>query len=353
MHRLARAAAISTALATIGVAISCSSRSNPSRPAPPPPPPSTDDAAASAPDSLEHRAEIAATAHDTATMAQRSRPLSPLADSIAQYLVLDPSIETWFLAAGRAKRLLVDIGRTDTDLRTDRRRTAYREAVAAFSPISIGDRLRVRGAWGAEDAVVTGFDTWNGRIAATTKGSAVLDSVVAASVRAHAPLIALAQRTDSAADAVRDTCVRDSLSDDLRERAAFVRDSLEQWLRDRELPAYERLVNTLHAVSTQVVGCFGEGRRLALAVDLRAGANEWIRERAVLLDTLGNVTSLRVDDYRFKGHDFLAALDADGDGVDDVAARGLTDFAGGTVILKLASGNRLQRLVGGFAWESR
>ncbi len=168
--------------------------------------------------------------------------------------------------------------------------------------------------------LVTGFDAWNGRIVATIKGSPVLDSVVAASVRAHAPLIASAQRTDSTAESARDTCVRDSLSDDLRERAAFVRDSLEQALRDRELPAYERLVNTLHAVSTQVVGCFGNGRRLALAVDLRAGANEWIRERAVLLDTLGDVTPLRVDDYRFKGHDFLAALDADGDGVDDIAA---------------------------------
>jgi hypothetical protein len=353
MQRVARAVAISTALATVGVAVSCSSRANPSKP-PPPPPPSADDAAASAPDSLEHRAEIAVTAaHDSGATAQRSRPLSPLADSIAQYLVLDPSIERWFLAAGRGKRLLVDIGRTDTGLRTDRRRAAYREALAALSPVAVGDRLRVRGAWGAEDVLVTGFDAWNGRIVATIKGSPVLDSVVVASVRAHAPLIVSAQRTDSTAEPARDSCVRDSLSDDLRERAAFVRDSLEQALRDRELPAYERLVNTLHAVATQVVGCFGNGRRLALAVDLRAGANEWIRERAVLLDTLGDVTPLRVDDYRFKGHDFLAALDADGDGVDDIAARGLTDFAGGTVVLKLAAGNRLQRLVSGFAWESR
>lgn len=100
-------------------------------------------------------------------------------------------------------------------------------------------------------------------------------------------------------------------------------------------------------------GCFGNGNRLAVAVDLRAGASEWIRERAVLIDTLGRVTNLRVYDYRFKAHDFLAALDPTGSGTDGVVARGLTQGEGGVVILSLEPGSHLTRWVGGFSWEAR
>jgi hypothetical protein len=65
------------------------------------------------------------------------------------------------------------------------------------------------------------------------------------------------------------------------------------------------------------------------------------------------VQTLRVDDLRFKAHDILYALDGDGDGIDDVAARGLTEAAGGSVVMRMVPPNRLQRLASGFAWESR
>ena len=148
-------------------------------------------------------------------------------------------------------------------------------------------------------------------------------------------------------------CQRDSLSPALLLRAVAVRDSIDLWLRSLPPPPYERLVNTERSQSTQVSGCYRDGNRLAIAVDLRAGANEWIRERAVLVDTLGRVTSLHVYDYRFKGHDFLAALDPNGSGVDGIVARGIAEAEGGVVILVLEPTNRLTRWVGGFAWEAR
>ncbi len=136
-------------------------------------------------------------------------------------------------------------------------------------------------------------------------------------------------------------------------RAAVVRDSIDLWLRSLPQPPYDRLVNSERSQSTQVTGCFGNGNRLAVAVDLRAGANEWIRERAVLIDTLGRVTNLHVSDYRFKAHDFLIAMDPNGSGTDGIVARGLTEGEGGIVIMALEAGNRLTRWVDGFAWEAR
>jgi hypothetical protein len=235
--------------------------------------------------------------------------------------------------------------------------------------LPVGTAFRVVGAWGSETVEISGFDWWNGRIVATVRTSRTLDSLVR---HGHVP-VAVAYRLDSAAAAAtdmtadstraagdttpsppagRDSCPRDSLSPALASRAAIVRDSIEQWLRGGELPPYPRLQNSLRSVSTQIVGCFGHGRRLALAVDLRAGSNEWIRERMVLLDSIGRVTNLRVNDYRFRGHDLVAAFDADGDGIDDIAVKGYTAFAGGLAVLKLVGENRLQRLASGFAWES-
>jgi hypothetical protein len=151
----------------------------------------------------------------------------------------------------------------------------------------------------------------------------------------------------------RDSCLADSVPAALLARAALVRDSLELWLRTQPPPPYDRLLTTEKAQSSQVVGCFGGGNRLALAVDLRAGANEWIRERAVLIDTAGRVTTLRIDDYRFKGHDFLATLDPNGAGIDGIVAKGVMEASGATVILALGPHNRAARWVSGFAWESR
>lgn len=317
--------------------------------------------------------------------------LSPLADSIAQYLVFAPTVQTWFLAAKRGKRLLLDIGRVDTDVHHGRpRTTAYLQAVKALSPLPIGTPLRVYHAWGQDDATVAGFSDWNGRIVATITIPRHLDSLVAAAPSAYAAVMRVdtaatpdstartdslthvdttkrvdtARRADPAgrgdttsrADSLsvlRDSCQRDSVPAELLTRAAAVRDSVEQWLRGLPPPPYDRLVTTEKTQVSQVVGCFGGANRLALVVDLRAGANEWVRERAVLLDTLGHVTSLRVDDYRFKGHDFLSALDPNGAGIDGIVAKGVTEASGATVILALAPRNRLARWVSGFAWESR
>lgn len=339
--------------------------------------------------------------------------LSPLADSIAQYLVFDPIVQTWFLAGKRGKRLLLDIGRVDLDVQHDKRRApAYVQAVKALSPVPIGTPVRIYSEWGVEDDSIAGFASWNNRIVATLHLSHHLDSLVR-----HAPMTyAAVQRTDTASttsdsaagDTVRgpdstppgrtparevagtsagprdsgrslralassagdtsrppgalDTtansagpvlCQRDSLPPDLMMRAAVVRDSIDLWLRSLPQPPYDRLANSERSQSTQVTGCFGNGNRLAVAVDLRAGANEWIRERAVLIDTLGHVTNLHVSDYRFKAHDFLIAMDPNGSGTDGIVARGLTEGEGGIVIMALEAGNRLTRWVDGFAWEAR
>jgi hypothetical protein len=306
----------------------------------------------------EHPAGVASvTTHPLAPPVPPRHALSPLADTLSQYLVFTPTVETWFLAASRGKRPLVDLGRVDTDVKTDpRRRSAYLDAVRALTPFPVGTRLRLRGAWGADDATITGFDVWNGRIVATITAPKLVDSLA----RHSTTWIATAQlvpsdstRPDSASMPVIDSCQRGPLSDSLQARANVVRDSIEAWLRSQPPPPYARLVATEHTVTTQAIGCFGKGRRLVLAVDLRAGNNEWIRERMVALDTLGAVQTLRVDDYRFKAHDLLYALDGDGDGIDDIAARGLTEAAGGSVVMRMVPPNRLQRLASGFAWESR
>jgi hypothetical protein len=277
--------------------------------------------------------------------------LSPLSDTISQYLVFAPTVETWFLAAARGKRPLLDLGRVDTDLRKDpHRRAAYLDAVRALTPFPVGTRFRLRGAWGGDDVTVSGFDVWNGRIVATLTAPKNVDSLA----RASTQWIAAAERTDSLTPPAVDTCQRSvPLSDAFRARATVVRDSIEQWLLTQPPPPFARLVATEHTVTTQAVGCFGRGRQLVMAVDLRAGNNEWIRERLVALDTAGVVQTLRVDDYRFKAHDLLYAMDGDGDGIDDIAARGLTQAAGGTVVMRMVPPNRLQRLASGFAWESR
>jgi hypothetical protein len=276
--------------------------------------------------------------------------LSPLADTVAQFLVFAPTGETWFLSAARGKRPLLDLGRVDTDLRKDpRRRAAYLDAVRALTPFPVGTRVRLRGAWGADDATISGFDLWNGRIVATLAAPRDVDSLA----RVSTQWVATAERTDSVMPPAVDTCDRKELPDALRARATIVRDSIEQWLKSLPPPPFTRLVASERTVTTQAAGCYGHGRRLAMAVDLRAGNNEWIRERMVAIDTAGVVQTLRVDDFRFKAHDLLYAFDGDGDGTDDIAARGLTEAAGGTVVMRMVAPNRLQRLASGFAWESR
>jgi hypothetical protein len=297
------------------------------------------------------------TAFDTTTLSepvtqdvprrpQPPRRLTPLEDSISQRLVFVPSVQNWLLAAGRSKRLLLDIGRVDFEVRRDSTRaTAFRKLVAAYSPLPAGTKLRLRGFWGGDDAEVTGFDTWNGRIVAVLSSAPRVDSIA----RTVDPLTAVAVRADSALPAVTDTCAL-TVSDSLRLRLTSVRDSLELTL-SAELPP-DRLAKTRKSRATEVVGCFAGGRAI-VAVSHWAGEYEWARERVVMVDSVGLVRPLAVRNLRFKLHELLGQLDADEDGFHDIAARGFAERQGATVVLRLLEEKRLERLAAGFAWENR
>jgi len=313
-------------------------------------------------------------------------PLSPLADSIAQRLVFAPVDQIWFTAAARAKRLLVDLGRIDLDLGKDvSRLAAYREAAAASSPFPEGTRLLLRGPWGSDEATIAGFDVWNGRIVATLDAPPRVDSIA----RVTDPLTVAALRLPgggplpgdgTGAHAAPSASVTDSAGRPSTERgegeggstsvaasgatpacrekadAAFaarltaLARATEDSLRGAEdQPIYARLRNSLKARRSIAVGCFGAARGVVI-VTLYAGDYEWVRERVLLVGETRTVVAA-VRDLRFRAHEALHALDADGDGVDDLAARAWTPRGGGTVILRLADGPRFERLASGFAWE--
>ncbi len=311
-----------------------------------------------------------AAAHDTAS----SRRLSPSADSVAPYLVFAPTGERQFVAAVRNMHWLLDVGRMDLDVRKDSAKArAFREAAPVLSPVAPRAVFRLWWAKGVEDVVVDSFAVYNGRIVMRVFGSAALDSAA----RAKGSPAAFAVRADSAAPPVATVCdlrvepdsaaqaaVAALTPDERRARAAaeksaesayaarvaFVRDSLDVELRASP-PPYERLQRRMKTSSSQVRGCFGSARR-ALVVSVRAGDAEWVRERLVLIAPDGTVTPLRVDDLRFRAHELLTALDADGDGVDDLAVKGTTHLAGGTAILRVDLAKKLaERLAAGFVWE--
>ncbi|HET6680798.1 MAG TPA: hypothetical protein VFG84_06325 [Gemmatimonadaceae bacterium] len=281
-------------------------------------------------------------------------PLSPLADSISGLLVFEPITQRWFVAAARAERLLLDIGRVDTEVRRDSARArAYRRAVAARSPFQVGMQLRIRSATGAEPATIAGFDTWNGRIVATLRG-APRAAALAASTD---PMTASAERIEGGgadASSAGAACARDTvpLPPAPPPRVAAIRDSVLRVLEAQGAPPYPRLVPTIRTRTTWLRGCFGDGD-VVMAVTRWAGANEWVQEEVLLVAPSGAPRRLVVNDLRFRSHELLDAFDADGDGTDDVAARAQAELVGGTVILRLVDGQRLERLAAGFAWESR
>ena len=309
-----------------------------------------------------------AAAHDSAS----SRRLSPSADSIAPYLVFAPTGERQFVAAVRNTQWLLDVGRMDLDVRKDSAKArAFREAAPVLSPVAPRAVFRLWWAKGAEDVVVDSFTVYNGRIVMKVFGSAALDSAA----RAKGSPTAFAVRADSATPPVATACElrvepdsatlaaltpeerraqvawQKSADSAYAARVAFVRDSLDAELRANP-PPYERLQRRMKTSSSQVRGCFGAARR-ALVVSVRAGDAEWVRERLVLIAPDGMVTPLRVDDLRFRAHDLLIALDADGDGVDDLAVKGTTHRAGGTAILRVDLAKKLaERLAAGFVWET-
>lgn len=279
----------------------------------------------------------------------RKPVLSARAESLSTRLVFAPSNQSWFLAAARGKRLLVDLGRVDAEVTKDAERAAaFREAVERLSPVPVGARFRLHGTWGADDAVVTGYDSWNGRIVATVRTSPTVEGLAARVV----PFVVAAQRTDSAAEPAPESCERTPLSPQMVARADSVRDSLETELRLFDAPVADRLAESIKVQHTRIVGCFGVGRTMLVA-SLRAGGNEYLRERYVVLDDAGKVHALRSNSLRFRANDALYAFDADGDGIDDIAARGIAERAGALTILRVADGRRLERLTSGFFWESR
>ncbi|MEP6691543.1 MAG: hypothetical protein ABJD07_10320, partial [Gemmatimonadaceae bacterium] len=93
----------------------------------------------------------------TAIPTARRPKLSPLADSIARYLVFYAQNLPVLTIASRDGHFLLDVGRVDTKLATPERRAAFKEAVVALAPLKVGARLRVRGPWGANDVAITGF----------------------------------------------------------------------------------------------------------------------------------------------------------------------------------------------------
>jgi hypothetical protein len=302
---------------------------------------------------------LAATARRIRPAARaRQRPLAPLADSIANKLVFPPVTQSWFLAAARGKRMLVDIGRVDVEVRRPPARLeAYKQAVEARTPFPLGTRFRLRGPWGEDDATINGFDTWNGRIVGTVETSPRVDSLA----KEIEPLPATAQLVDVAAEAVTfdsTACDRRPLPGWLETRAKVARDSLVQALLAAEKPPYERLLKSQKSRSSHASGCFPGGRAILIAT-VWAGEYEWVRQHVMLMDPAGKLSPLRVRDYRFRAHETIYAVDGDGDGVDDLATRGWGPNLGGTSILRLTPSTnpkdppRLERMATGFGWEYR
>ena len=298
---------------------------------------------------------VTATVHVEDTSRVRSAGLEqigrlpPLADSIANDMTFLATFQTVFVAASRAKHLLLDIGRVDAKLAGRVRRAAYQQAAEQLSPVKVGDRFRLHGPWGADSAVVTGYGDWNGRIVATLAVPPNVDSLA----RLKAPLVAIAERSDSTIPALVDSCTHRDIADSAQmARAAAVRDSLMLILQGDTAHLPPALLKGRKLTSSQVSGCFGPARMLLFA-NWSAGSNTYTRELAVLIDSTGRVLPLRVFDTRFRIHEALRALDVDDDGVDDVAAIGRGERLGGTVVLRLdPAKRRLTYVMSGFAWES-
>ncbi|NUO65712.1 MAG: hypothetical protein HOQ12_13990 [Gemmatimonadaceae bacterium] len=276
--------------------------------------------------------------------------LSPLADSIAEKIVFPPRGQLWFTAAARGKRMLVDLGRVDMDVKQEPRLSAFREAVERLSPVALGSRFRLTGPWGVDSATLASFDVWNGRVVGVLTTSEHVDSLA----KKVEPLPAAAALTDSAILVAADSCRRDSIRPELAERAQIVRDSMEQDILNAQKPPYQRLQNSLKVSSSRIAGCYGKLGRLLLIVSARAGNTEWVAERMAIVDDTGYATAVKSSDYRFRAHDGVYAFDADRDGVDDLAARALGEAMGGLTIMRLDTARkRLDRLTAGFSWEAR
>jgi hypothetical protein len=285
----------------------------------------------------------------------KPRALSDAEQRVADGIAFAPSVVERFVVAARNKRLLLDVGRVDLDLKQDAELLPLVRRVAArVGPLSRVAHVRVRGTWGEEVDSIAGYDVWNGRAVAVLVPGAHADSLL----KKNALLVGVATRSLASPDstppppstAVR--CVRDSVPPALPARVALVRDSLVRWVTDSLKPSYA-LAAKLVVRGDTASGCFGPWRALVV-VTTRTSTFDWSEERTLLVGDDGKPVAARLRDLRLRTHESLVAFDADGDGIDELAARGLAPRMGAQSVLKLdPATRRFSRFASGFAWESR
>ena len=318
-------------------------------------------------------ATLVAQVVDTATrrVTPKLRVLTDAEQRVADGVVFAPSITERFLVASRNKRLLVDVGRVDLDVKKDADLLpVVRRVSALVGPLAHTTHLRVRGTWGVEIDSITGYDVWNGRAVAVLATGPATDSLL----KRNAPLVGVATRV-SAADSASTPptsagptpatpaapakpavpalpCVRDSVSAPFAARMIVVRDSLVRWVSDSLRPSYAGGSKLLVRGDT-ASGCFGAWRAVVV-VTTRTSSFDWSDERALLLAPDGKPATSRLRDLRLRSHESLVAFDADDDGIDELATRGLAPRMGAQSVLKLdPATRRFLRYASGFAWESR
>ncbi|MFL5616904.1 MAG: hypothetical protein ACJ79A_00760 [Gemmatimonadaceae bacterium] len=289
-------------------------------------------------------------------VAPKPRVLTEAEQRVADGIAFAPSMIERFVVASRNKRLLLDLGRVDLETKQDAQQLALVRRVAArVGPLSHVSFVRVRGSWGAEIDSIVGYDVWNGRVVAVLSPSSRADSLL----RKSAPLLGVATRmlvpADTAATdtlAVAGGCARDSVPPALPARVALVRDSLVKWMTDSLKPPYG-LPTRLTVRGDTASGCFGPWRAVVV-VTTRTPAFDWSDERTLLVAPDGKAVAGRLRDLRLRTHESLVAFDADGDGIDELAARGLAPRMGAQSVLKLdPATRRFSRFASGFAWETR
>jgi hypothetical protein len=304
------------------------------------------------------------------------RVLTEAEQRVADGLVFAPSMTERFVVAARNKRLLVDIGRVDLDVKQDAELLPIvRRVTARVGPLSRVTHVRVHGSWGVETDSITGYDVWNGRAVAVLSPGPATDSLL----KRNAPLVGVATRVSpadsasaaraadtlhapgvpsvpgvanaTAATASAAACVRDSLPAPFAARVGAVRDSLVRWVSDSLRPSFA--TTKLAVRGDTASGCFGAWRAIVV-VTTRTSAFDWSDERSLLVLPDGKPVPARLRDLRLRTHESLVAFDADGDGIDELATRGLASRMGAQSVLKLdPATRRFSRFASGFAWETR
>ena len=285
---------------------------------------------------------------------------------VADGVVFAPRVTERFLVASRNKHLLVDVGRVDLAKLDAEQLTTLRRVSARIGPLASVTHVHVRGSWGEETDSIVRYDVWNGRAVAVLAAPPGTDSLL----RKNAPLVGVATRavtTDSVAareppvkaegaaspSTAPPACVRDSIVPLMQARVSAVRDSLVRWVTDSLHSPFVRFAKATTVRGDAALGCFGPWRAIVV-VTSRTPGFEWNEERALLVAPDGKVQTARLRDLRLRSHESLMAFDADGDGIDELSARGLATRMGAQSILKLDPGSRrFARFASGFAWETR